>query len=84
VLLLTMVLVVLTAVEEAIVGAVHDRTVLHTLDELFVRSWPATSAKTLLMVLILAPVVTITEAGRALGPGAIGRLLRSAPDRAPD
>lgn len=84
VLLLTVVLVTLTAVEEMIVGAVHGRTVPHTLDELFVHGWPATTAKTLLMLLILAPLVTIAEAGRALGPGALGRLLRSAPHREPD
>ena len=83
-LLLTVVLLVLTTVEELIVGAVHGRAVLQTMDEIFVRGWPATSTKTMLMLLILGPLVTITEAGRALGPGALGRLLRSAPDRAPD
>jgi hypothetical protein len=84
VLLLTVVLVVLTAVEEVIVGAMHGRSALQTLDEFFVRSWLATSAKTLLMLLILAPLVTIAEAARALGPGALVRLLRSGPHRAHD
>lgn len=81
--LLTIVLVVLTAVEEVIVGSLHGRSAAHTLVELFGAELPATAAKTLLMMLILIPLVTVTEVGRALGPGVLRRLLRSAPGATP-
>ena len=84
VLLLTGILVVLTTLEHVIVGAVHGRAALQTLEELFVESLPGTCARTLLMLLFLTPLVTINEADRALGRGSLWRLVLSPPDRAPD
>ena len=77
--LLAVVLLALTALEDVIVDSVHGRSAADTLVEMFVTALPATAAKTLLMLLLLAPVVTVTEVSRALGSGGLRRLLRGAP-----
>ena len=77
--LLAVVLLALTALEEMIVDSLHGRSAADALVELFGTGLPATAAKTLLMLLILAPLVTVTEVSHALGPGSLRRLLRGTP-----
>lgn len=78
--LLLVLLIVLTAVEELLVGRAHGHSFAQTLDEFWSQSMPELLAKCLLMLLILVPLVSVTEIGRALGPGRLLRMLRSPPD----
>ncbi|MEE4145469.1 MAG: hypothetical protein V2I26_11760, partial [Halieaceae bacterium] len=73
------VLLVLTAIEELIVGWYHDKTVIQITDELLGRGWLENLAPILLMLLILIPLVTISEIFRQLGPEAFKRLWLEAP-----
>ncbi len=68
-------LVLLTMVEEIIVGLVHGHSLGQAVAALAERPWPETLASCLLMLLVLIPLVTVTEVSRALGPGAMRRLL---------
>lgn len=72
---LLVVLIVLKILEELIVGMVHKKSILTILGELGDRSWPALVAPILLMLLILIPLVTVTEIDRALGPAGLRGLL---------
>jgi hypothetical protein len=79
-LLLFVLLLVLTAAEELIVGWIHGRSSAETLGEFEQRSPTEILASCLLLLLVLAPYVAVTELSRALGPGALRRLLSSPPD----
>lgn len=68
-------LVLLTIVEEIIVGLVHGHSLGQAVAALAERPWPETLASCFLMLLVLIPLVTVTEVSRALGPGALRRLL---------
>jgi hypothetical protein len=68
-------LVLLTIVEEIIVGLVHGHPLGQAVAALAERSWPEVLASSLLMLLVLVPLVTVTEVSRVLGPGALRRLL---------
>ena len=68
-------LVLLTIVEEIIVGLVHGHSLAQAVAALAERPWPETLASCFLMLLVLIPLVTVTEVSRALGPGALRRLL---------
>jgi hypothetical protein len=68
-------LVLLTVVEEVIVGLVHGHSLGRAVAALSDRSLPEVLASCLLMLLVLVPLVTVTEVSRALGPGALRRLL---------
>jgi len=68
-------LVLLTIVEEIIVGLVHGHSLGQAVAALAERPWPETLASCFLMLLVLIPLVTVTEVSRALGPGAMRRLL---------
>jgi len=68
-------LVLLTIVEEIVVGVVHGHSVGQAVAALAERSWPEVLASSLLMLLVLVPLVTVTEVSRVLGPGALRRLL---------
>ena len=80
VVLLTLLLVVLTLVEEVLVGQFHGRPVAATLAELGARL-PEAAASVLVLLLVLVPLVAAREIGRRLGPGALRALLLGA--RAP-
>lgn len=73
-------LLVLTVLEELLVGWTHGRPAGRTLSELTGGSAFAVLAKSLLTLLILAPLVTVTECARRLGPAAVKDLLRPAPE----
>lgn len=68
-------LVVLSAVEELIVGKVHGHSVAATLAEYREHSVRELLAGCLLMLLVLVPLIGVKEIDRALGPGALWRLL---------
>ena len=74
-LLFLVLLVLLTIVEEIIVGLVHGHTLGQAVAALGDRSVPEVLASCLLMLLVLVPLVTVTEVSRALGPGVLRRLL---------
>jgi hypothetical protein len=72
-------LVVLTIVEEIIVGLVHGHSLAQAVAALADRSLPELLASCVLMLLVLIPLVTVTEVSRTLGPGAMSRLLLGPP-----
>jgi len=74
-LLLLVVLVALTIVEELIVGKAHGKPFTATLAEYEQRSVLATLSGCLVMLLIMVPLVAASEVSRALGPGVLNRLL---------
>jgi len=73
--LFLVVLVLLTIVEEIIVGLVHGHSLGQSVAALAEHPWPEVMASSLLMLLVLVPLVTVTEVSRVLGPGALRRLL---------
>jgi hypothetical protein len=74
-LLLLLVLIVLSVVEELVVGRVHGQSLAETVAGYEQRSRIAMLAKCLLMLLILVPLVAAKELNRALGPGVLRRML---------
>ncbi len=74
-LLLLLVLVVLSVVEELVVGKVHGHSLAETLAGYGQRPRAAMLAQCLLMLLILVPLVTARELNRTLGPGVLRRML---------
>lgn len=72
-------LVVLTILEELLVGWFHGRTALQVLGEL-VGSPLALVASSVLMLLVLLPFFMAQELARVLGPGALRRILTGSPD----
>jgi len=81
VVLLTILVIALSVAEELVVGLLHGHALGQTLVELKLRSLPELLATSLLMLLILVPLVTVAETNRALGRGALVRLLKSRPQR---
>jgi hypothetical protein len=78
--LLLLLLVVLTLVEELIVGKVHGHSLAMTLTELGDKSVPEMLSHYLLMLLILVPLVAVQEISRAMGPGVLRGLFLGAAD----
>ena len=74
-LLLLLVLIALTAVEEFVVALIHGRTAGEAASALAGLLRPEVLASTLLMLLILVPLVVVTELSRTLGPGGLRRLV---------
>lgn len=72
-------LVVLTILEELLVGWFHGRTALQVLGELG-GSPLALVASSILMLLVLLPFFMAQELARVLGPGALRRILTGSPD----
>ena len=68
-------LILLTIVEEIIVGLVHGHSLGHAVAALAERSWLEVLASCVLMLLVLIPLVAVTEVSRTLGPGALRKLL---------
>jgi hypothetical protein len=73
--LFLVVLVVLTAVEEIVVGLVHGESISQAVAAIGDRPVLESMASCLLMLLVLVPLVTVTELGRVLGPGRLRQLL---------
>jgi hypothetical protein len=74
-LLFLVLLVLLTIVEEVIVGLVHGHSFGQAVAALRDRSAVEILASCLLLLLVLVPLVTVTEVSRVLGPGGLRRLL---------
>lgn len=63
-----MVLIVFKALEEVILGWVHGASLTEVLEEFMGRSWIQNTAPLLLMLLILIPLIAVSELYRAVGP----------------
>jgi hypothetical protein len=68
-------LIVLTALEELIVGKVHGQGFAATLAEFSHHSLLQMLARCLLMLLILLPLIALRELSKELGPGVLKQLL---------
>jgi hypothetical protein len=73
--LFLLLLVVLTILEEIIVGKVHGRSIAEVVAEFGPRSTEI-SARCIVLLMLLLPFVTMTEMDRVLGRGTLLRLLR--------
>lgn len=73
--LLLVVLVVLTIIEEIVVGSVHGHSMAQTLAEFSEKSLPYMLATSLVLLLVLMPLVAVEEINRALGPGVLHKLV---------
>ena len=69
-----MLLVVLTVIEEIVVGLLHHRPIASSLGELFGAKRDETAADILIMFLVLIPYCGLTVLGRALGEGTLARM----------
>lgn len=75
VLSMTLLLIVLTVLEEIVVGWFHGHTAGQALAEMLSRSLPLLLVQCLLMTLILVPLISFFEIDRTLGAGTLRRLL---------
>ena len=71
---LLLVLIVLTAIEEVIVGVVHGESVGGALSAFFDRPFVQRSAPILMMLLVLIPLTATSELNRAMGEGRLKEL----------
>ncbi len=78
--LFLLLLALLGILEELVVGRIHGRSFAATFDELVHRSPLAFVAKCVLMTVVLVPLLAAREIDRALQPGGLRALLRTAPD----
>ena len=78
--LFLLLLVLLGILEELVVGRIHGRPFAATFDELVHRSPLPFAAKCVLMTVVLIPLLAAREIDRALQPGGLRALLRTAPD----
>jgi hypothetical protein len=74
---LLLLVVVLTVLEEFVVGWAHGRSAAQTQAEFETRSVLEMAAKCLLMLLVLVPFVVAKQVSLALGPGELRRTLLS-------
>jgi hypothetical protein len=68
-------LVVLTAVEEVVVGAIHGRTVAQTVAEVANGRWEEWAATCFLLWLILLPYFGVQQLNDVMGHGQLRRML---------
>jgi len=73
--LFLLLLVVLSVLEELLVGMVHGHSFAQTLGEYERRSVLEMIATCLLLLLVLVPLIATQELNRALGPGVLKRML---------
>jgi hypothetical protein len=69
-----MLLVVLTIIEEAVVGLFHGQAIATSLGDLFGRRLEETLAGYLIMLLVLIPYFALGVLGEALGKGRLARM----------
>lgn len=72
---LVVLLVVLSGLEELVVGWVHGRSAAQTIAALETRPMLELASECLLMLLVLVPFVAVKQVSLALGPGVLRRLL---------
>jgi hypothetical protein len=68
-------LLVLTAVEELIVGFVHEQAFSETIGEFTERSWLQNLAPSAVMLLVLIPMISFEEIDCVFGNGSLKRML---------
>ena len=68
-------LIVLSAVEEFLVGLAHGHSFAQTLADYEAHSVSVLVARSVVLLLVLLPLIATTELSKALGPGVLGRLL---------
>ena len=73
---MTIVLVVLTLLENLILGWVHGERGGELINNLMDQTWVSFIAHVMLMLLILIPLITATEVVRALGTDGLNRLIQ--------
>lgn len=74
-LLYLLLLIVLSALEEGILGLVHGRSIAATIAEVGGDKLPQILATSLVMLLILVPYIAVTEIDSALGTGKLRETL---------
>jgi hypothetical protein len=79
---LFLLVVLLSVLEEFVVGWAHGRSPAQTLAEYEARSILELGATCLLMLLVLVPFVATKQISLALGPGVLRRMLLTAEERA--
>ena len=67
-------LVALTVVEEAVIGAIHGRTIAQSLADIAGGTWPQIAAVCFLLWLILLPYLGFRQIGTVLGEGRLSRM----------
>ena len=75
------VLLVFKAVEELVVGLFQNKTVVEVTGEVIARSWLENLAPILIMLLILIPLISVSESYRQLGPDQFKALWLARSDR---
>ena len=73
--LMWILLLVLSALEEFVVGLVHGHSLAETLASYEAHSIEVMVARSVVLLLVLLPLIATTELSKALGPGVLGRLL---------
>jgi hypothetical protein len=68
-------LLVLTFIEEAVVGVIHGRTIGESLADVAGGTLPEIVASSVIMLLILIPYVTVRELNAVLGKGNLRQIL---------
>ena len=74
-------LVLLTMLEEILVGLIHGKAIAATAAELTQRLGLKAFAKCVIMLLVLLPLVTLEELNSALGDGLLRRTLLGVDER---
>ena len=73
-------LLVLTAIEELIVGLVHGQAISVIIAEFVDHPWLQNLAPSVLMLLVLIPMISFEEIDHVLGDGSLKRMLFGRPD----
>ena len=71
---LLVLLIVMTTIEEAVVGLIHSRSVATSLRELFGSRLQETLAEFLIMLVVLSPYCAFRVLDQALGEGSLARM----------
>ena len=73
-------LLVLTAIEELIVGLVHGQVISEIIAEFIDRPWLQNIAPSVVMLLVLIPMISFEEIDHVFGDGSLKRMLFGRPD----
>jgi len=74
-LMMLLFLLVLTAIEELIVGSVHGQTAYEIITKFIGRPWLQNLAPSVVMLLVLIPMIAFEEIDHVLGNGSLKRML---------
>jgi hypothetical protein len=68
-------LMVLTAIEELVIGLVHGHTVASIITGFMARPWIENTAPRVVMLLVLVPLMSFEQIDQALGAGELRSML---------